>query len=354
MTMPRLSVIVPVYNGAHFLTRCLQSLATSQLTSYECIVVNDGSTDDTVRVAEQYGVTVVSLEQRGGPARARNRGAEAARGDIVMFLDADVCVHPDTLQRVMAHFDSHPDVAAVIGSYDDQPADPGFISQYKNLFHHYVHQTSRAEAWTFWAGCGAIRRPAFAAVHGFDESYARPCVEDIELGFRLRAAGYRIALNPAIQVTHLKRWTFGSLLRTDVLDRGVPWFLLMLRTRTMPPDLNLTIAHRLSVVLVFALLLLPAAMVTAHFTAWRASGGTLAPVLTIVVMLGIAGALLVLNSDLYRFFARQRGLRFAAGVVPLHWLYYAYCGVSVLLGASVHLWEKRPSRRHAWRLAARG
>ena len=354
MKTPQLSVIVPVYNGARFLAPCLESLAASELSGHECIVVDDGSTDDSVRVAGEHGATVVRLEQRGGPARARNRGAETAQGDILVFLDADVCVHPDTLARVAAHFENDPAVGAVIGSYDDHPADPGFISQYKNLFHHYVHQTSRTEAWTFWAGCGAIRRPAFEAMRGFDESYTRPCVEDIELGFRLRAAGSRIDLNPAIQVTHLKRWTFWSLLRTDVFDRGVPWFLLMLRTRTMPPDLNVTIAHRLSVVLVLALLLFPCAIVAAHLAAVRLPGGSLAPALTALLMVGIAGLLLALNSDLYRFFARQRGLRFAARVVPLHWLYYAYCGVAVLLGVLVHLWDRRPSRGQAWRLVARG
>ena len=352
MKTPQLSVIVPVYNGARFLAPCLESLAASELSGHECIVVDDGSTDDSVRVAGEHGATVVRLEQRGGPARARNRGAETAQGDILVFLDADVCVHPDTLARVAAHFENDPAVGAVIGSYDDHPADPGFISQYKNLFHHYVHQTSRSEAWTFWAGCGAIRREAFHALHGFDESYKRPCVEDIELGSRLRAAGYRIDLNRAIQVTHLKRWTFWSLLRTDVFDRGVPWFRLMLRTRTMPPDLNVTIAHRLSVALVFALLLLSGGMAAAQLTAFRH-----APAITVLAplaLLAIAGLLFRLNADLYRFFRRQRGLLFAARAVPLHWLYYVYCGAAVLLGAAMHVWDQRPTRRHAWNLAARG
>src|SRR5690606_27163359 len=110
--------------------------------------------------------TVIALEHRGGPARARNRGVQQAQGEIVVFLDADVCAHPDTLARFDEHFRDSA-AAAVMGSYDDSPADPSFVSQFKNLFHHFVHQHSRSEAWTFWAGCGAIRRDIFLASGGF-------------------------------------------------------------------------------------------------------------------------------------------------------------------------------------------
>jgi GT2 family glycosyltransferase len=336
-TPVRLSVIVPVHNGAGVLDRCLDALARSDFRDYECIVVDDGSTDDTARcVASTHGAALVRLDARGGPARARNRGAARARGELLLFLDADVCVHPDTLSQVDIHFRQHPSTAAVIGSYDDRPADPGFISQYKNLFHHYVHQTSRTEAWTFWAGCGAIRRQAFARVHGFDESYTRPCVEDIDLGFRLRATGFRIDLNRLIQVTHLKRWTLWNLIRTDLLDRGVPWFQLMLRSRTMPPDLNVAVAHRVSVVLVFAMAIFGCGSIAARVMGARSP----LPMVATLGLFAFAAMLLVLNYDLYDFFARKRGLLFALGAIPLHWLYYGYCGVAVGLGLSVHLWRR--------------
>ncbi len=338
----RLSVIVPVYNDARSLAGCLESLARSEFRDYECIVVDDGSTEDIARVAAQHRATLVTLDDRGGPARARNRGAEQAQGDILMFLDADVCVHPDTLSRVYAHLRDHPVADAVMGSYDDRPADPGFISQYKNLFHHYVHQNSRTEAWTFWAGCGAMRRRAFEAMHGFDESYRRPCIEDIELGLRTRAAGHRIDLNPLIQATHLKRWTLWNLLRTDLLDRGIPWLLLMLRARTMPPDLNVTRAHRLSVALVIVMLLLFVNAGVERLIGIRFFAGTAGAKATPLVLLVLASVVLLVNFDLYRFFARKRGLWFAARAIPLHWLYYAYCGLAVGVAFSIHLWSKLP------------
>jgi hypothetical protein len=258
-----------------------------------------------------------------------------ARGEVLVFIDADVRLHPDALGRMAAHLRRHPSAAALIGSYDDAPAEPHFVSQFKNLFHHYVHQSSRREAWTFWTGCGAVRRQEFLAAGGFDESYARPSIEDIDLGFRLRARGLRIDLDPEVQVTHLKRWTLAGLVRTDVCDRGVPWLLLMLRHRTMPADLNLRRAHRASVALAWAALLLVAAALGGP-AGWRAAAGTLAAL--------CAAALVLLNLDLYRFFVRKRGLAFALRALPLHWLYYAYCGLAVAIALPLHLWHKAAGR----------
>lgn len=338
---PDLSVVVPVYNGEAFLDRCLEALSRSEFRRFECIVVDDGSTDSSASIAARHGAAVVSLDHRGGPARARNRGVAAARAAIVVFLDADVCVHADTLGRIDAYLREHPSVDAVFGSYDDEPAAPGLVSQYKNLSHHFVHQRSRVEAWTFWAGCGAVRRAAFEAVGGFDESYARPCIEDIELGARLRAAGHAIHLEGAIQVKHLKRWTLGGLVRTDLFDRGVPWFALILRRRSMPSDLNVTVAHRLNIVLLgIALLLIAAAALKAGellpATAPSAAG-----------FAGVAAALVALtviaDRPLYRFFARRRGALFALAAVPLQCLYYVYCGLAVVLGGIEYL--RHPGER---------
>ena len=140
---------------------------------------------------------------RAAARRRRNHGADAARGQYLVFVDGDVAVHPETLGRIAATFAADATIDAVFGSYDTRPAAPNLFSQYKNLFHHFVHQEGRAEAWTFWTGCGAIRRSVFAAMGGFDPSYDRPCIEDIELGVRLHKAGHRVVLRKDIQVTHL-------------------------------------------------------------------------------------------------------------------------------------------------------
>jgi glycosyltransferase involved in cell wall biosynthesis len=250
----RISVIVPVYNSAGYLRSCLECLRQSTLSAYECIVVDDGSTDQSADVAAEYGCRVVHTGHRRGPAFARNLGAKEATGDILFFIDADVCVYPTTLDRVRANFEDDADLTAVIGSYDDQPESQDFLSMYRNLMHCYVHHRARREACTFWSGCGAIRKSAFQEYSGFDECYDRPAIEDIELGYRLARDGKKMLLDTSIMVKHLKRWSFFGLVKTDILDRGIPWTELILRDRKLPNDLNLQLSQRVSVALVFLLI----------------------------------------------------------------------------------------------------
>ncbi len=251
-----LSVVVPVRDGGAQLEQCLDALLASDFSRFELIVVDDGSTDGGASVAacRARGVEVVELSRNLGPAAARNRGAERARGNVLLFVDSDVVVRPGTVARVAAFLSRQPGVAAVFGSYDDAPAAANFVSQYKNLQHHFVHQQASERAETFWAGCGAVRRAAFDAVGGFDErQYTKPSVEDIELGQRLRRAGYSVALDKGLQVKHLKRWTFTSLLRADIFHRALPWSRLILNDGgALINDLNLRVRERVSAALVGA------------------------------------------------------------------------------------------------------
>ena len=325
---PLISVVIPVFNGARTLPRCFASLQASTFTDWEGILVDDGCTDASPDIARAAGFRVVATDRpHCGPAVARNVGARTARGDILLFLDADVAVQPDSLARVAEVFRSDPGLAACFGSYDEAPADEGFLSQYKNLFHHYVHQSAREEASTFWSGCGAVRRDIFLALGGFDPSYTRPTIEDIELGYRLRRAGYRIRLEKRLQVKHMKRWTVRSLIQSDVLDRGILWTRLILATRTLPNDLNVQTGSRLSVaalyLLIFCLLL--------GFWWW--------PLWLAAVALAFLIA--ALNWPLYRFFARKRGWWFALRAWPWHWLYLWYSGLSFLIGLGQHLLSRR-------------
>jgi hypothetical protein len=205
---------------------------------------------------------------------------------------------------------THPEIVALFGSYDDTPAKRGLVTVYKNLQHHFVHQNSRREASTFWAGAGAIRRDCFLAQGGFDERYTRPSIEDIELGVRLKRAGYRIWLCPDVQVTHLKRWTFGSLLRADIFYRAVPWTRLILSTDRIPSDLNLDAKSRLSAVAAWALL---ASLALGFFSPWLWLGALAAGV-----------ALLALNVGFYRLVAQRAGLGQVPGAFGMHTLYYLY------------------------------
>jgi glycosyltransferase involved in cell wall biosynthesis len=229
------------------------SLEQIRIRPAEVIVVDDCSTDDSVAVAIRLGANVLSTCRKSGPARARNLGAQAAFGEILLFLDADVCVHTDTIPKVVAEFLRYPGLDAVMGSYDRKPSAIGYLSVFRNLMHHFVHQIANREATTFWAGCGAVRRTVFQEFGGFSEKYKSPSIEDIELGYRMAHAGRKLALNVDIQVTHRKEWSFHGMLQTDFFYRALPWSELSILSGRMPNDLNLRITQRISVFLVVLL-----------------------------------------------------------------------------------------------------
>jgi len=322
---PFISVIVPVYNGRDLIGKCLDALNSSSYESFEIIVVNDASTDDSADISRAKGATVLALATQSGPAAARNFGAQHAKGSILFFVDADVVVQPGSMARVASDFLENFDVAAVFGSYDDTPAEKNFISQYKNLQHHFVHQQSSSEAVTFWAGCGAIRREAFVDAGGFDQlRYTRPCIEDIELGYRMKRKGYKILLDKQLQAKHLKRWRLGSLLRADIFCRAIPWSKLILESKGMVNDLNLQTSDRLSAGLVgLSLGVLPLTLFE--------------PRLLLAVLLFVV-FILILNHKLYRFFLNRRGLGFAVLALPLHFFYFFYSGVCFAVCWGMHNW----------------
>jgi GT2 family glycosyltransferase len=316
-TSIRLSIIVPVRNNPGDLRECLTALAHASGPDSEILVVDDASTDETPLVAAELGGHVLRLPENSGPAAARNHGARHARGDVLFFVDADIVIGRHTVGRVLKAFEEHPEVAAVFGSYDAAPRAAGIVSRYRNLLHHYVHQNGQADAATFWAGCGAIRRDVFREVGGFDERrFPRPSIEDIELGHRLRQAGHRILLDKAIQGTHLKRWSLAAVVRTDITRRAIPWARLILENKTIPKTLNLVWNQRLSAALVaLASAALPLAVIWLPFA-------TMSAIALVAVLL--------VNRKLYLFLWGRGGFWFAIVCVALHLLYFLYSGLSYL------------------------
>jgi GT2 family glycosyltransferase len=301
-----------VYSGGVAFVQCLDALARLSPPPLEVIVVEDGGTSAD---SPAYGadVRVVRLAQRRGPAAARNRGAAIARGDVLLFVDADVVV-PETAVATVQECLKDPGLSAVIGSYDRRPTAPNFISQFKNLAHRFVHQQASENGLTFWGACGAIRRATFLALGGFDERFEVPSIEDIELGLRLSRRGGRIQLRKDLEVTHLKRWTLASLIKTDVRQRALPWSALLLADGHIPDHLNVSRRARLAVTLSATLL-----------------GSLLAvPVIPESALVAAAAALLLLAVDwrLWRYFASERGWWFALRAVPMQWLYYLYSGAA--------------------------
>ncbi|MDQ2665194.1 MAG: glycosyltransferase [Gemmatimonadota bacterium] len=302
-------------------------------SQWELIVADDGSTDDTPLVAAAIADRVVRVaDGPRGPGFARNDASHVATGDILVFVDADVCVSTTALGQFDALFRANPGLGAAFGAYDTSPDAPGFISQYRNLLHHYVHSLSPGPAITFWAGCGAMRRDVFEEMGGFDvQRYTRPQIEDIELGYRLAARGIPILLCPEIQGKHLKRWTLRGGFITDFRDRGVPWMQLLMERREVAAagPLNLQAREKLFTALapLGVIFLLAAA---AFHSLWMLFAGAAA------LALVIAG-----NAPLLRWFAGMRGGTFALGIVPLRLAYYVLNAFSGAWGALLHFASAR-------------
>ena len=325
-----ISVIMPAYNAAHYLERSLPPLmamlARGEVS--EVMVVDDCSPDPTnVSTIEKFGAALIRMPRNGGPGAARNHAAKIAKGEILWLVDADV-VADAAGAAVIRRSLADKEVAAVFGSYDPAPPAENFASQYKNLVHRYYHQRGREDSDTFWSGCGAIRRAVYLDLGGFDGArYGRPSIEDIEFGFRMRAAGWRIKLAPDLLGTHLKRWTLKEVVRTDIFQRAVPWSNLILSGAGMKDDLNVSGAERLK-----------AGVAGLWFAALF---GVLAPPLWPVAPIAAAfltACVSALNFDLFRFFQRNRGVQFALVATAFHQVYYVYSAVTFSLCAlSYHL-----------------
>ena len=299
------SVIMPVHNGKDYLSISLPAVRKSDYPYFELIVVDDNSTDGSVNISQDFAHTVISLKDRKGPAKARNLGAKKSKGDILFFVDADVAIYPDSISKIVRELETHPEVSAVFGSYDDTPLEKNFFSSYKNLFHHFVHKNSDIHARTFWAGCGAVKRDIFLNSGGFPEVYSTPSIEDVVFGYKLAEDGKKIKLLKELEATHLKKWSFSSLIKTDIVNRAIPWTKLALR-KGLPKDLNFKLSDRISGIVCF--ILLPFSALIGKF----------------IFIIPLCLLLLIINRKLYSFFLKKRGIIFALFSILFHWLYFFY------------------------------
>lgn len=321
-----LTVIIPVYNDSANLAICYRALAASTRLPEQVIVADDGSTQPLPDHPAELAVQVVRLEPGPqGSAVARNHALRLATGSLIVCVDADVAVHPDALERLERLMEEHPQVAAAFGSYDDAPGDSHWVSRYKNLLHHWVHQHGATEAGTFWTGLSVIRRDVLESLGGYDTTVRT--LRDIELGMRMRRRGLRIRLAPEIQGTHLKRWTLRSMLRSDILDRAVPWTRMIVRSRRLPSDLNLAPSSRVAATLAWiGLSMLLAALWQPWALAWA-----------LAALVGVVA----LNRSLYAFMYGHGGAGFVLGAVGLHLLYLLYSSATFGLVVAHTLWQER-------------
>jgi glycosyltransferase involved in cell wall biosynthesis len=206
------SVIVPVRNGGRILRDCLEALFQQEWVpeEYEVIVVDDGSTDATAAIAQAAGARVISQPNRGRAA-ARNAGAFAARGEILLFTDADCVPARDWLRRMLEPF-ADPAVQGAKGIYTTQQTE--LIARFSQ--HEYEEKYRRMAALeridfvdTYSA---AYRRSLFVACGGFDPRIPAGG-DDHELSYRLAAQGHKLVFQPSAVVRHRHPTSLSSYLR---------------------------------------------------------------------------------------------------------------------------------------------
>jgi glycosyltransferase involved in cell wall biosynthesis len=198
----KISVIIPTFNSAKELTKCLESFKTQTISNenYEVMVVDDGSNDGTKDAAAKYPVRYI-YQQNHGPAAARNNGANQAQGEIILFTDADCEPQPDWIKEMIKPLDD-PQVVGVKGAY--RTRQKGIVARLVQI--EYEHKYERMKKFkyidfidTYSAG---YRKDIFLKYNGFDERYPKASVEDQEFSFRLFHDGHKMVFNPDAVVFH--------------------------------------------------------------------------------------------------------------------------------------------------------
>ena len=196
------SVIVPAYNAARTLPACLAALKDQAVSrsSYEVIVVDDGSTDATREITQSYGVRLLT-QPNHGPAAARNLGVQAAQGEILLFTDADCAPAPDWIVAMIEPL-ADPDVIGVKGAY--RTRQRGLVARFVQAEYEDKYDKMRQERYIDFVDtyAAAYRRCVFADGQGFDPAFPRASGEDVEFSYRLARQGYKMVFAPKAVVYH--------------------------------------------------------------------------------------------------------------------------------------------------------
>jgi glycosyltransferase involved in cell wall biosynthesis len=197
------SIIIPAYNSEKTIADCIKALKNQDYEkgSYEIIVVDDGSTDNTAKIAKELGAKVV-IQKNSGPAKARNNGAKIAKGKILLFTDSDCIAESNWLKEMLKPF-SDKKVAGVQGAYKTkQESLVAIFVQYEIEERYKKMMASKDKLDWIGSYSAAYRKEDFFSAGGFDESFPKASGEDPELSFKISKKGRKLVFNPKAIVYH--------------------------------------------------------------------------------------------------------------------------------------------------------
>lgn len=210
------SVIIPAHNRSDLLEKCLESvMGNTHNQDLEVIVVDDCSHENLEEVVSRYNTRFIKLSGAPkGPAYARNKASEIANGKYLLFIDSDVQLSPGWIETVKEEVKNNPDVNIIQGRYEKQHSN--FFSDLRNYYCIFKYKKLSAVNNTTYSVnsyCFLIRKDIFEKIGKFDEKIKAASIEDDDLGWRLRGAGYKILLSSQLKVIHLKKYNLVTLMK---------------------------------------------------------------------------------------------------------------------------------------------
>ena len=207
------SVIIPARNMQGTMKASLEAIFASSAAPGEVLVVDDASTDATREIAAGFPCQIIPVALRSGPMEPRFAGARAARYPILVFVDADVCVRPDTFEKILRNFQD-PAVHALTGILSSDKPTGSFFSDYKNFYMRHVFLKQPSESSFLYGSLWAVRREEMIFFRPITQPFGS-LVSDSEAGIRFARRDKKVILDHTLEVDHLKKYTMRSLLKND-------------------------------------------------------------------------------------------------------------------------------------------
>lgn len=304
MSNIKTSVIIPTYNSSRTIGLCLEGIMNQREKPDEVIVVDDCSKDNTLEIINVFDVKLVRNLSNRGPSYSRNKGAQAASGGILFFVDSDIVIPEDTTMKIKEIFNKMTNVSCICGIYSVIPLiEKRFISSYRIIQSHYYKKSGCGFVTRFSVSVGAIKKEAFDAVGGFNEEFRKADVEDYDIGHRLIEKGYKIYQTDEIQAKHGGIYLFRNLIST-LFRRSFLYFAVLLKRKRA--DTGYLNKVR---VLTYPVALCSIALFLLSF------------INIIYLWFGFLSILVIIMLDigLYNAFRKQKGIYFMLKCIPLHY-----------------------------------